>query len=44
MIYSFIARHVAENFDARLDGIVILSDCPLFEKKDQEGLKSMKID
>ena len=23
MVFSFIARHFAENFDARLDGIVI---------------------
>ena len=44
MVCSFIARHFAENFDARLAGIVIWSDCPLFEKKNQEGLKSMKID
>ena len=31
------ARLFAENFDARLAGIVIWSDCPLFEKKSSGG-------
>ena len=37
MIYSFIAHHFAENFDARLAGIVIQSDCPLLEKKSRKA-------
>ena len=32
MVRSFIARHVAEDFDARLAGIVIGTDCPLLGK------------
>ena len=37
MLFSFIARHCAENFDARLAGIVIWSDCPLLEKKSRKA-------
>jgi len=35
MIRSNTAHLVAENFDARLAGIVIWLDCPLFEEKKQ---------
>ena len=44
MIMSIIAHHCAENFDARLAGIFIWTDCPLLEKNVQGDLKSMKID
>ena len=44
MIRSKRARLFAENFGARLAGIVIWPDYPLFEKKVQGSLKSTKND
>ena len=33
----------AQNFDARLAGLVIWPDCPLFDNKNPGDLKSIKI-
>ena len=42
MIRAIIAHHCAENFDARLAGIVIWTDCPLLEKKSREASNPWK--
>ena len=42
MIWSIIARLFAENFDARLPGIVIWSDRPYFDLFYQGTLKSLR--